>query len=108
MLVSYLVVFWAQSTTKDYIRAETNFNLSPIYSSRKSSNHKFPKNHKISPNNINVQIYNKTYTNTKHNIFKKLVPLVLPLLKKKKHINLEHTGIVNHSIDLSIPDFQKV
>ena len=38
------LVFWAQSTTQDYIRAKTNFNLSPIYSSHKSSNHKSLKN----------------------------------------------------------------
>ena len=46
-LVSYLV-FWAQSTTEDYIRAKTNFNLSPICSSHKSSNHKCPKKKKKS------------------------------------------------------------
>ena len=54
-----------------------------------------------------TQIYiNKTYTNIAHNIFEKLVPSVSPLLKK--HIRLGHAGIVDHSVDLSIPDFKKV
>ena len=35
--------------------------------------------------------------------FEELVPSVSPLLKK--HIRLGHTGIVDHSVDLSIPDF---
>ena len=42
-----------------------------------------------------------------HKIFEELVPLVSPLLKK--HIRLVgHAGIVDHSVDLSIPDFKKV
>ena len=45
------------------------------------------------------------YTNVTHQIFEELVPLVLPLLKK--HIKLGHAGIVDHSVDLSVPDFQK-
>ena len=78
------------------------FNLSPIYSARKSSNHKLSKTHKISPE-MNLQ---KTYTNIKHKIFEELVSSVLLLLKK--HIRLGHAGIVDHYIDLSIPDFKKV
>ena len=42
------------------------------------------------------------YTNVTHQIFEELVPLVLPLLKK--HIKLGHAGILDHSVDLSIPD----
>ena len=41
-----------------------------------------------------------------HKIFEELVPLVSSLLKK--HIRLGHAGIVNHSVDLSIPGFKKV
>ena len=41
-----------------------------------------------------------------HKIFKELVPSVSPLLKE--HIRLGHTGIMDHSIDLSVPDFEKV
>ena len=37
--------------------------------------------------------------------FEELVPSVSPLLKK--HIRLGHAGIVDHSVDLSIPDFKK-
>ena len=75
------------------------FSLLPVYSARKSSNHKLSHNHKISPD-PNIQ---KTYTNIKHKIFEELVPSVLPLLTK--HIKLEHAGIVDHSVDLSMPDF---
>ena len=39
-------------------------------------------------------------------ILEKLVPSVSPLLKK--HIRLGHAGIMDHSVDLSIPDFKKV
>ena len=38
-------------------------------------------------------------------MFEELVPSVSPLLKK--HIRLGHAGIVDHSVDLSIPDFKK-
>ena len=75
------------------------FNLSPIYSAQKSSNHKLSQNHKISPD-TDLQ---KTYKNIKHKIFKELVPSVLPLLKK--HIRLGHAGIMDHYVDLSVPDF---
>ena len=77
------------------------FNLSPIYSAHKSSNHKLSKNHKISPD-TSLQ---KTYTNIKHKISEELIPLVLPLLKK--HISPGHAGIVDHFVDLSIPDLKK-
>ena len=43
--------------------------------------------------------------NIEHKIFEELVPSVLPLLKK--HIRLGHAGIVDLSVDLSIPDFKK-
>ena len=53
-----------------------------------------------------TQIYiNKTYTNIGHKSFEELVPSVSPLLKK--HIRLGHAGIVDHSVDLSIPDLSK-
>ena len=38
-------------------------------------------------------------------IFEELVPSVSLLLKK--HIRLGHAGIVDHSIDLSMPDFRE-
>ena len=80
------------------------FNLSPIYSARKSSNYKLSINHKIS-HDTNLH-KNKTYTNIGHKISEELVPSVSPLLKK--HIRLGHAGIVDHYVDLSIPDFKKV
>ena len=54
---------------------------------------------------LRVKMKHKTYTNIKHKIFEELVPSGLPLLKK--HIRLGHTGIVDYSIDLCIPDFFK-
>ena len=88
----------------DYTRAKTDFSLSPIYSARKSSNHKFSKNHKNSPD-TNLH---KTYTNIRLKFFEQLVPSVLPLLKKQqqqqKHIEPRQASIMDHSVDLSIPD----
>ena len=78
------------------------FNLAPIYSARKSSNHKLSINHKIS-HDTNLQ--ETKYTNIGHKIFEELVPSVSPLLKK--HIRLGHAAIVDHSVDLSIPDLKK-
>ena len=54
-----------------------------------------------------TQIYTKQNIH-KHQTqnFEELVPSVSPLLKK--HIRLGHAGIVDHSVDLSIPDFKKV
>ena len=49
--------------------------------------------------------YNKIYANVKHKIFEQIVLSVLSLLKK--HIRLGHADIVDHSVDLSIPDFKK-
>ena len=80
-----------------------------------SSNHKLFKSHEISP--VHKFTSNKTYTNlhqTKHtqiyikqNIHKYRTQFfaVSPLLKK--HIRLGHAGIVDHFVDLSIPDFKK-
>ena len=79
------------------------FNLSPIYSARKSSNQKLFKNHKISP--VHKFTSNKTYRNIEHKIFEELVPLVPPLLQK--HIRLGHAGIVDHSVDFSCQIFKK-
>ena len=79
----------------------TMFNLSPIYSACKSSDNKLAKNHKISPD-TNLH---KTYINIKHKFFEELVPLVSPLLKKQ--IRLGHAGIVDHYVDLSIPERER-
>ena len=38
-----------------------------------------------------------------HKIFEELIPSVSPL--SKKHTRLGHSDIVDHSVDLSIPDF---
>ncbi|WP_419616832.1 hypothetical protein, partial [Thiolapillus sp.] len=60
-------------------------------------------NHKIS-HETNLHITKHTQTSDK--TFEELVPSVSPLLKK--HIRLGHAGIVDHYVDLSIPDFKKV
>ena len=53
-----------------------------------------------------TQVYIKqNIRNIGHKSFEELVPSVSPLLKK--HIRLGHAGIVDHSVDLSIPDFKK-
>ena len=54
------------------------------------------KNQKISPD-TNLH---KTYINIKLKTFKELVPL-------EKHIRLGHAGVMDHSVNLSIPDFKK-
>ena len=80
------------------------FNPSPIYSARNSSNHKLSIDHKISHD---TNLHKTKHTQTKgHKIFEELVPSVSPLLKK--HTKLGHADIVDHSVDLSIPDFKKV
>ena len=78
------------------------FNPSPIYSARKSSNHKLSINHKISHD---TNLHKTKHKQTLDKIFEELVPSVSPLLKK--HIRLGHASIVDHSVDLSIPDFKK-
>ena len=49
---------------------------------------------------------NKTHKNIEHNFFEEIVPSVSPLLKK--HMRLGHAGIVDHFVDLSTPDFEKI
>ena len=81
---------------------KTNFNLSPNYSTHKSANHKFSKITK----SILTQIYTKhTYTNIKHKMFEESIPSVLPVLRKQ--IKLGHAGIVDTSVEASIPDLKK-
>ena len=78
-------------------------NLAPTYSARKSSNHKLSTNHKIR-HDTNLHKTKHTQTSdTKLSL--EPVPSVSPLLKK--HIRLGHAGIVDHSVDLSIPDLRK-
>ena len=87
------------------------FNLSAIYSECKSSNHKLSKNqNKISPDPNPHKKYFKKHTHNqsihKHQTqnFQRISPFgTAPV--KKKHIRLGHAGIVNHSVNLSIPDF---
>ena len=76
------------------------FNMAPIHSARMSSNHKLSINNKIS-HDTNLH-KTKIHQHRTQN-FEELVPSVSPLLKK--HIRLGHAGIVDHSVDLSIPDF---
>ena len=72
------------------------FNLSSIYSARKSSNHKLSKNYKISPDtNLHKNIHKHQTQN-----FRGISPFgVNPV--KTKHVRLGQPGIVDHSINLS-------
>ena len=52
-----------------------------------------------------THLYKTKHTQTSKTTFsRELVPPVSPLLKK--HMRLGHAGIVDHSVDLSIPDFK--
>ena len=88
-LVSWLE-FWAQSTTKDYTRAKTMFNLSPIYSARKSSNHLLSINHK----SVLIQTYIKQNIH-KHQTqnFRRISPFgITPAKKAHKARTLWYRG----------------
>ena len=69
---------------------KTMFNLAPIYSARKSSNHKLSINHK---NSHDTNLHKTKHTQTSDKKFEELVPSVSPRLKK--HIRLGHAGIVS-------------
>ena len=88
-------------------RLKTMFNLSPICSARKSSNHKLIQNYKICPD---TKSHKQNIHKHQTKIFRRISPFGITSLKKiiKKHIRLGHSGIVDHSVDLSIPDFKKV
>ena len=79
------------------------FNLSPIYSARKSSNHKLFKNHKISP----VHKFTSKQNIHKHQTqnFQRIHPSGITPVKKAQKARTR--CIMDHSIDLSIPDFLK-
>ena len=51
---------------------------------------------------------NKIYTDQHQTQnFRRIRPFGIAPIKKKKHLRLGHAGIVEHSVDLSIPDFFK-
>ena len=76
------------------------FNLAPIYSARKSSNHKLPINQKISHD---TNLHKTKHTQTSDTKFRRISPFgITPVEKAHK------AGIVDHSVNLSIPDFKKV
>ena len=79
------------------------FNLSPIYTARKSSNHKLFKNHKISP----VHKFTSKQNIHKHQTqnFQRIHPSGITPVKKAQKARTR--CIMDHSIDLSIPDFLK-
>ena len=71
---------------------KTMFNLAAIYSAHKSTNHKLSINPKIRHDPNLHKTKHTVYTNIGHKIFKELVPLVSPLLKK--YIRLAHSFIL--------------
>ena len=68
----------------------------------RSSKHKFPKNHKISPD-TNLQKTNHTQTSNTI-FFKELVRPVSPPLKT--HLRLGHAGNMDHSVNWSTTRFK--
>ena len=80
-------------------------NLSPIYSASKSSNQiiQKPQNQSCTQIHIKQNIHKHRTQN-----FRRNSPFGTTPVKKKKYIRLGHAGIVDHSVDLSIPDFKKV
>ena len=82
--------------------AKTMFNPSPIYSARKSPNHKLSMNHKISHD---TNLHKTKHTNIGHNIFEELVPSVSPLLKKAHKARTRwYRGKVESNDSPEIPD----
>ena len=73
---------------------KTMFNPSPIYSTRKSSNHKLSKNHKISPDTKP----HKKYTNTKHTFFEELIA---PVKKAPKAGTCWYHGPFHRFVNIS-------
>ena len=56
---------------------------------------------------VPTQIYIKQNIHKRHTQNSKFFFVPSGLLLLKKHIRLGHAGIVDHSVDLSIPDLQK-
>ena len=66
----------------------------------------YPETTKLVPTQTHIkQNNNKIHKHQTQN-FRRISPFELPLLKK--HTRRGHAGIVDHSVDLSIPDFFKV
>ena len=75
-------------------RPKTTFNLSPVYTARKSSNHKLSKIHKISPG-TNPRKAKRCINITQN--FRRISPFRIAQLKK--HMRIGHAGIVDHFVD---------
>ena len=104
MKVSQLVSWYFEPSQPQRVTSwlKTMFNLSPIYSARKSSNHKLSINHKISHD---TNLHKTKHTQTSDKKCPRISPFgITPV---EKHIRLGHAGIVDHSVDLSIPDLKK-
>ena len=101
-LVSQLVSWCFEPSQSQRIisKLKTYLNLSPSQGAHESSNHKFSKIHKISPDTVSHKT-KYTHTNIKQKIVEDLVPSVLLLLKK--YMRLGHACIMDHSVNLSIP-----
>ena len=98
------MVFGAQSTKKDCEKQCWICLLFTLHARHQTTNYS-TNTKSVLYTNLHK---NKTYTNIGHKIFEELVPSVSSQLKKKKkHIRLGNAGIVDHSVDLSIPDFKK-
>ena len=105
-LVSQLVSWCFKPSQPQIItsRQKTMFSLSPVYSARKSSNHKLSINHKISSDtNLHKQNRHKHQTQ----IFRRISPFgITPVEKAHKARTRWYRRPFRRFID--IPDFKKV
>ena len=105
--ISQIVSWYFQPSQPQRISSglKTMSNLFPFfifffYPARKSSNHRLSRTTK----SVLTQMYRK-HTQTSNIFFRRISPFgIAPV---KKHIRLGHAGIVGHSVDLSIPHFEK-
>ena len=99
-------MFWAESTTKDYITAKNNVqSVSYLLCAQviKPEIIQKPQNQSCTQIFIKQNIHKHRTQN-----FRRISPFgITPVKKKKKYIRLGHVGIVDHSVELSIPDWKK-
>ena len=97
------MVFWAQSTTKGYFRAENTSNHLLLIPHKSHETTKFFQMHKISlDTNIKQNIQHQTH------IFEPVVDQLYHPCFKKKHMRLGHAGIVDLHLIFRYQIFEKI
>ena len=106
--VTFLVSWYFEPSQPQRITTRLKYSICLLFTlqtSHQTTN--YPKTTKsVLTQTHTKQTTTTTKSNIKHKILEELVPSVSPL--SKKYIRLRHAGIVDHSVDLSIPDFKKV